>query len=109
MHSITYSLNLFIEPGALYNVNVLLIEVVLYWKEFGRALGLKPITIESIKSRYLYHQHIQRCFTEVLATWLNGRDRPPDSPGPNWKELIAALKSVDMRDYAHQLVQTLGE
>lgn len=91
----------------LYRINVDLIDVVYPW-EFGRALGLKKPTLEKIRSRYTYLQHIERCFTEVLAAWLNGEDRPHGSPGPNWKEVVCALRSVDMREYAHRLMERLA-
>ena len=77
------------------------------WKEFGLALGLKPTTLERIRSNHL--KDVESCFTEALAAWLKGEDRPHDSPGPNWEEVMSALKSpsVNMRDYAHQLTQKL--
>ena len=78
------------------------------WREFGLAIGLKPSTLEAIKSNYL--KEVEICFTEVLASWLNGEDRSRDSPaGPNWEEVIAVLKSpsLNMRDCAHQLIQKL--
>ena len=92
----------------LYFVNVLLEHVVHLWREFGLAIGLKPSTLEVIKSNNLMDVEIR--FTEVLASWLNGEDRSRDSPaGPNWEEVIAALRSpsLNMRDYAHQLMQKL--
>lgn len=91
----------------LYLVNVNLVDVVYPWK-FGHALGLKPPTLEKIKSRYMYYEHIDRCFTEVLAAWLERYDRPHDLPDPNWEEVVAALKSVDMTDFVHKLTQKLG-
>ena len=89
----------------LYHVNVALVNAVHLWKEFGLSLGLKPPTLEIIRSNHL--KDVRFCFTNVLAAWLNGEDRPHDSPGPNWKGVIAALKSpsVKMSDYADQLTQ----
>ena len=92
----------------LYFVNVLLEHVVHLWREFGLAIGLKPSTLEVIKSNNL--MDVEICFTKVLASWLNGEDRSHDSPaGPNWEEVIAALRSpsLNMRDCAHQLMQKL--
>ena len=76
-----------------------------YPVKFGRALGLKQATLEKIRS--CYFQQNDHCFTEVLAAWLERQDRPHDSPDPNWSEVIAALKSLDMTDIAHQLIQEL--
>ena len=92
----------------LYLANVLL-EHVHLWREFGLAIGLKPSTLEVIKSNNL--KDVEICFTEVLASWLNGEDRSRDSPaGPNWEEVIAALRSpsLNMRDCAHQLLEKLA-
>lgn len=91
----------------LYHLNVFLIEVVHLWKEFGHALGLKPFTLKIIKSQYLHHHNIEYCLTEVLAAWLSGKDRPHDSPGPNWGEVKAALETVEMKRLAHQLTRKL--
>jgi hypothetical protein len=88
----------------LYLVNVYLVDVVLPGK-FGHALGLKPQTCEKIRRCY---QHAEQCFTEVLATWLSGRDRPHNVSGPSWTEVVAALESVDMQDFAQQLVLKLS-
>ena len=92
----------------MYLINVDLVEVVHLWKEFGLALGLKPPTLERIWGCYV-HQ-VERCFTEVIAAWLNGEDRPHNSPDPNWEEVIAALKSpsVDKKDHALQLTKQLS-
>jgi hypothetical protein len=87
----------------LYWVNATLVGA--YSDKFGRALGIKPSTLEVIKSQY--SQNIERCFTEVLASWLNRQDRPHNSPDPNWGEVVAALKSVGRTDLADQLVQKL--
>ena len=80
-------------------------DVVHIWKEIGLALGLKQPTLERIKS--YYHQHSDCCLTEAIAAWLNGEDRPHDSPGPNWGEVLTALKSVNKKDQAHQLLLKL--
>lgn len=87
----------------LYRVNVNLVDVA-HPVEFGCALGLKQPTLERIKSHY---QHIERCFTEVLAAWLKEEDRPPTLPSPNWGEVIAALKTVDMMELADYLIGNL--
>ena len=89
----------------LHLINVYLVDVANPIK-FGHALGLKPTTLERIKSCY-FHQ-MDRCFTEVLAAWLERQDRPHDSPDPNWGEVMTALNSEDMTDIAHQLIQELA-
>lgn len=78
------------------------------WKEFGLALGQKPPTLESIQSSNNY-TYVEKCFTEVLAAWLN-ENKSPHSSGHNWVEVIAALKSpsVNMDDHAHKLVHVLA-
>ena len=87
----------------LYLVNVLMIDVAHLWKEVGLALHLKTPTLERIKNS----GDTIRCFTEVLASWLNGEDRAHDSPAPNWGEAIAALNYVNERKRAIQLTQKL--
>ena len=71
------------------------------------ALGLNVHTLEAIKSNNLHE--VKHCLTEALAAWLNGEDRPQDSPPPNWKEVVDALKSptVNLQAHATQLAQQL--
>ena len=87
----------------LYLVNLLLVDVSHLWKEFGLALHLKTPTLERIKNS----GGTVRCFTEVLAAWLNGEDRSHDSTTPNWGEAIAALKFVNGVEQASQLSKKL--
>ena len=87
----------------LYLVNVLLVDTSHLWKEFGLALHLKTLTLERIKNS----GDIIRCFTEVLAAWLNGEDRAHDTPAPSWGEVIAALKYVNGVEQASQLSNKL--
>ena len=89
--------------GDLYLVNVLLVDVAHLWKEVGLALHLKTPTLERIKNS----GDIIRCFTEVLAAWLNGEDRSHDSTAPNWGEAIAAIKFVNGVEQASQLSKKL--
>ena len=85
----------------LYLVNVNLVDVARPIK-FGHSLGLKKPTLDKIETRY---QDVDQCVIEVLAAWLEGRD---DTPKPNWGKVIAALKSADMADVAHQLKEKLS-
>jgi hypothetical protein len=91
----------------LYLVNTLLVSAVHLWREFGLAVGLKSLRLEVIRSNNL--RDAELCFTEMLAAWLNGEDRLCNSSGPNWEEVIAALKSpsVNMGDHMHQILQKL--
>ena len=88
-------------------MNEYLVDVA-YPMKFGRALGLKQATLDRIKGRYLLPHQVDQCFTEVLAAWLNGEDRPHHSPDPNWEEVTTALKSVHMTDLLSELVQKLA-
>lgn len=81
----------------LYLVNVKLVNLVHLWRESGLALGMKPLTLEIIRSNNL--KDVECRFTEVLAAWLSGEDRPHDSPGPRWVEVIAALDQVPINQY----------
>ena len=85
----------------LYLVNVNLVDVARPIK-FGHSLGLKMSTLEKIETRY---QDADQRVTEVLAAWLEGRD---DTPDPNWRAMIAALRTADMADIAHQLIEKLS-
>ena len=85
----------------LYLVNVNLVDVARPVK-FGHSLGLKKPTLEKIETRY---QDVDQCVTEVLAAWLEGRDNTPE---PNWRAAITALRSADMADIAHQLIEKLS-
>lgn len=77
----------------LYNVNVQLSDFTHYWREIGLTLGIKSCgTLERIRCKYLHD--IDMCFTEALASWLKGEDRPYHSPGPNWEEMVEALRSI---------------
>ena len=99
-----YMLYIYADPltiSDLLLVNTYLIDVA-QPMEFGRALGLRPLFLEKIRSCY-YHS-MDCCLTEVLAAWLDGVDRAHDSPDPNWKEIVAALKSLGMTHLSHQLV-----
>ena len=87
----------------LYLLNVNLVDVSTPVK-FGCALGLKQATVERIRNRYSYQQHFERCFSEILAAWLNEEDRPHELPGPNWGEVITALKTVGMMELADHLL-----
>lgn len=91
----------------LYHVNVNLVGVASLWREFGLAVKLNPLTLERIKSTY--QQLSEHCFTEVLAVWLSGEDKPRNPSAPNWEEAIAALKSpsVNRADHARQLLRKL--
>ena len=75
------------------------------WRELGIALGLKQLTLERI-GRY-YRNQMDRCFTEVIAAWLSGEDRPHSSADPNWVEVAAALKSPPLVNAGNQ--STTGE
>lgn len=88
-------------------VNVHLISIALPWEQFGLALKMSPLTLQRIRSSY--PQLSERCFTEMLAAWLNGEHRPQESPDPNWGEVIDVLKapSVNRRDVSYQLLLTL--
>ena len=86
----------------LYHVNVSLADLAYLWKEFGLALGLKPSTL-----RIIHLRDVKQSFTEVVAAWLNGEDRPRDSARPNWGEVITALKSINMLEEAQQLLGKL--
>ena len=88
----------------LYLLNVNLVDVASPVK-FGCALGLKQSTVERIRNRYPYVQYFERCFSEILAAWLNEEDKPHKLPGPRWGEVIAALKTVDMTELADHLIQ----
>jgi len=90
----------------LYLVNVCLVDVTGQWEKFGLALQLKPLTLDRIKANNI--RDIDTCFTEVLAAWLDRKDRSQDSPDPNWEEAIAALRSLSMREQADQLIQKLA-
>ena len=74
----------------LYLVNVLLVDVAHLWKEVGLALHLKTPTLERIRESG--DMRVVRCFTDMLAAWLNREDRPHD---PSWGEAIAAIKLVN--------------
>ena len=87
----------------LYLVNVNLVDVT-HPVMFGCALGLKQPTLERINSHY---QQVERCFTEVLAAWLREEDRPHTLPGPNWGEVISALKSMNMTELADRLIENI--
>ena len=89
----------------LYLANVHLINMEPSWEGFGLALKMKKITLERIRS--CYHQLSERCFTEMLAAWLRGEDRPQESPGPSWREVTDALKAQNRRNVSHQLLLTL--
>ena len=70
--------------------------------KFGRSLGLKKSTLEKIERRY---QDVDQRVTEVLAAWLEGRDGTPE---PNWRAMIAALRSADMTGVVHRLTGKLS-
>ena len=89
----------------LYLVNVLLVDVAHLWKEVGLALHLKTPTLERIRESG--DMRVVRCFTDMLAAWLNREDRPHDSPAPNWGEAIAAIKFVNGIEQASQLSKKL--
>ena len=74
------------------------------WREFGSALRLRDYTLELIRIRHL--QDAQHCLTEVLAAFLKGEGQSNESP-PNWKKVVGALKSVNMNEYAEQLIRQL--
>ena len=78
----------------LYHVNVHLIEMVHLWWKFGLALGLKPLTLERIKSNSS-PKDAESSFTEMLATWLKGEDRPCDDFSLNWGEVIASVSGEE--------------
>ena len=92
----------------LYFINVNLVSIAHVWKDFGLALGLRESTLRKIQQCYHLHQ-IDRCFTEVIAAWLNGEDRSQHSPEPSWQEIISALKSLSLNttDCIYQFIMEL--
>ena len=56
------------------------------WFQMGIQLGIDVGTLEAIRGNN--HDQSEDCFTDILTTWLRGRD-----PIPTWKSLVNALKS----------------
>ena len=92
----------------LYHINVELLNIMHLWKEFGLALGFKPVSLEIIRRNNL-SSSIQSCFTEMLAAWLKGEGTPLDAAGPSWAAVVTALQSspVHWGEYASQIIQRL--
>ena len=69
----------------LYDVNT-------KWYNLGLELGLRPPTLDSIKTNYSGDP--SQCFCQVLNEWLKGVN-----PLPTWQAMANALKSPTVAHY----------
>ena len=77
----------------LYDVNT-------KWYNLGLELGLRPPTLDSIKTNYSGDP--SQCFCQVLKEWLKGVN-----PLPTWQAMVNALKSHTVAHYhLAQQIQT---
>lgn len=72
------------------------------WFQLGIALGLECSTLEKIRSN---HRDIDRCMTDMLASWLQGQTTP------SWKALVDGLasQSVNEKDVAMKVAMKHGK
>jgi len=75
---------------------------VVNWFQLGIALRLECSTLEKIRSN---HRDIDRCMTDMLASWLQGQTTP------SWRALVDGLasQSVNEKDAAMKVAMKHGK
>ena len=83
----------------LFEVQSFLNDIV-NWKRLGLALGLLYPTLQKIEKDY---DKVDDCMMEMLAAWLQQRDKVGQHGVPSWSVLQTALRKIGENELADRI------